>query len=180
MPSLKFVGDIDPSDITQGGVGDCWLLSGISSLAEFDGAIAKLFRKTLGLRTLPHDPPNRYTVTLWDLPTWKEVDVVVDERLARKPDGTGLLGCELSEDSELWPCYIEKAVAAHCGGWDKINGGACTHAWALLTGCKEQYTITKGADGLLYCFGKFHPEEERWEQLGNAPGDGFQVRSQLS
>ena len=56
VPSLKFVGDIDPSDITQGGVGDCWLLSGISSLAEFDGAIARLFRKTEGLDRMPQDP----------------------------------------------------------------------------------------------------------------------------
>ena len=33
--------------------------------------------------------PNTYTITLWDLATWQEVDVVVDERLAKKPDGTG-------------------------------------------------------------------------------------------
>ena len=57
---------------------------------------------------------------------------------------TGLLGCEVSKDGELWACYLEKALAAHCGGWDKINGGQCTHAWALLTGCREQYTIRKG------------------------------------
>jgi hypothetical protein len=63
-----------------------------SSLAEFDGAIARLFRKTKGLERLPHDMPNFYTVTLFDLTTWQEVDIIVDERLARKPDGTGLLG----------------------------------------------------------------------------------------
>ena len=45
------IGDVDPADITQGSVGDCWLLSGLASLAEYDGAIARLFRKTpeLGL-----------------------------------------------------------------------------------------------------------------------------------
>ena len=32
--SLKIVGDIDPSDIIQGYVGDCWLISGISSLSR--------------------------------------------------------------------------------------------------------------------------------------------------
>ena len=79
----------------------------------------------------PHPNPN-------PTPNPNQVDVVVDERLARKPDGTGLLGCEPSRDGELWACYLEKAVAAHCGGWDKIDGGQCTHAWALLTGCKAQ------------------------------------------
>ena len=113
VPSLKILGDADPSDITQGGVGDCWLLSGISSLAEFDGAIKHLFRRTQGIGSLPASTPNTYTITLWDLPTWKEVDVVIDERLARKADGSGLLGCEMSRDGELWVCYLEKAIAVH-------------------------------------------------------------------
>ena len=45
-PNLKLIGDVDPTDVHQGGVGDCWLLSAISALAEFDGAVEKLFEKT--------------------------------------------------------------------------------------------------------------------------------------
>ena len=83
----------------------------VAPRVAWQGAIARLFRKTEGLERLPHDMPNTYTVTLWDLATWQEVDVVVDERLAKKPDGTGLLGCEISKDGELWACYLEKARA---------------------------------------------------------------------
>jgi len=175
VPSLKLIGDVDPSDIQQGGVGDCWLLSGISSLAEFDGAIHKLFKHTaVELGSLPCDSANRYTVTLWDLPTWTQVDVVVDERLARRADGSGLLGCSPSEDGELWPCYVEKAVAIHCGGWDKIDGGSCTRAWAMLTGCREQYQIRRNQNnGKFMCLGWFNPNERRFETVGNSPHDGF-------
>ena len=38
----------------------------------------------------------------------------MDERLATKPlatGSTGLLGCEPSQDGELWACYLEKARA---------------------------------------------------------------------
>lgn len=175
VPSLKIIGDVDPSDIAQGGVGDCWLLSGISSLAEFDGAVKRLFRKTPNLDQMPSAESNSYTVTLWDLPTWSEVDVVVDERLARKADGSGLLGAAPSKDGELWVAYLEKAVAVHCGGFDKINGGQCTHAWALLTGCKAQYTIRRNdATGKYGCFSFFNPNEGRHEALANSPHDGFQ------
>lgn len=90
-PSLKIIGDVDPSDIFQGSVGDCWLLSGISALAEFDGAVKKLFRKNKNLHQKPLDGPNTYIVTLWDLPTWREVDIVIDERLPAMPDGSGRL-----------------------------------------------------------------------------------------
>jgi len=173
VPSLKIIGDIDPSDVSQGVVGDCWLLSAISALAEFDGAVERLFRKTADLNAAPRDGPNTYTVTLWDLPTWSEVDVVIDERLAAKADGSGLLGCSPSADGELWVCYLEKAIAVHCGGWDAIDGGQCPHAWMMLTGCKEQYTIRANASGNYSCFGKYNPNDERYEALTNSPHGGF-------
>ena len=170
-PNLKIIGDVDPSDISQGTVGDCWLLSGISSLAEFDGAVKKIFRKTPNLHQMPLDGPNRYVVTLWDLATWKEVDIVIDERLCTI-DGRRLLASKPSEDGELWVCYLEKALAAHCGGWDKITGGQCTHAWALLTGCKEQYTISKTKTGKYACYAKFNPTTRQWSRHANSPHDG--------
>jgi hypothetical protein len=172
-PNLKIIGDVDPSDISQGSVGDCWLLSGISSLAEFDGAIKHLFRKTKKLDKMPRDRPNMYTITLWDLPTWTEVDIMVDERLCVTADGSGnLLASKPSEDGELWVCYLEKALAAHCGGWDKITGGQCTHAWALMTGCKEQYEITKNKKtGKYICMAKYNPYEKKWLKHGNSPHD---------
>lgn len=112
-PFLKVIGDVDPSDIAQGMVGDCWLLSGISSLAEFDGGIKKLFRKTKNLDQMPMDSPNMYTISLWDLKSWKEVDIEIDERLACAPNGTGLLASKLSEDGEMWVPLLEKALSIH-------------------------------------------------------------------
>ena len=45
--------------------------------------------------------------------------------------------------------------------WDKIDGGQCTHAWALLTGCREQYTIQMDGDKYLLrsiCIHNLDPE----------------------
>jgi len=173
VPSLKIIGDVDPSDIAQGQVGNCWMLSGISCLAEFDGAVSTLFRKTKGLGEMPRDGPNKYIVTLWDLPTWTEVDIEIDERLACGPDGN-LLASRPSEDGELWVPYLEKALAIHCGGWDKIVGGQCTHVWALMTGCREQYTIQrdKKKGNKFGCYGKFNPYKQKWADQANSPHDG--------
>ena len=154
----------DPSDVHQGSVGDCWLLSAISALAEFDGAIHKLFEKTEGIDEMPRDGPNVYTVTLYDLSTWEPVDVTVDERLAAQSPGN-LLGARPSEDNELWPCYLEKAIVAHCGGWDEVDGGWPTHGWSLLLGCKEVYTISRdGARDAYTCGGLLNPNTNEWEK----------------
>merc|ERR1719336_2496382 len=70
VPMIKIMGDVDPNDISQGGVGDCWLLSAISAMAEYDGAIHALFKNSDGIAERPSDDPNTYTVTLYDLTTW--------------------------------------------------------------------------------------------------------------
>jgi len=173
VPHIKLVGSIHPNDIQQGSVGDCWLLSAISAMSEFDGAISALFRKTAGLYELPAQQPTKYVVTLFDLKTWSEVDIEVDERLCMKRDESGLLGCLPSNDAELWACYLEKAMAIHCGGWDELEGGHCTHAWRMLTGCKHQYTFMNYGEG-FECLGTLNPNTGEWEPLDNSPHKGFQ------
>ncbi|CAB9524743.1 Calpain-8 [Seminavis robusta] len=115
-----------PDHVRQGAiVGDCWLLSAIACLADFDWAVQRLFRKTptQPISQKPVDEPNLYTVTLWDLKTWKEVDIVIDERLPVRADGTGyLLGAKPSKDAKFWVPYLEKAIAVHCGGYEKLDG----------------------------------------------------------
>mmetsp|Transcript_95947 Transcript_95947/g.248069 ORF Transcript_95947/g.248069 Transcript_95947/m.248069 type:complete len:520 (+) Transcript_95947:60-1619(+) len=173
VPHLKVIGDIHPNDISQGTVGDCWLLSAISAMSEFEGAIKELFRKTEGIYDMPKDHLNKYVVTLYDLKTWEPVDIEIDERLCTTHDGSRLLGCEPSVDAELWACYLEKAIAIHCGGWDELDGGHCTHAWRILTGCKEQYTFINDGRG-FECLGTKNPNTDKWEPLENSPLKGFQ------
>lgn len=167
VPHIKLIGEIHPNDIVQGSVGDCWLLSAISALSEFEGAIAKIFRKTNQIDRLPRDAPTKYTVTLYDLKSWSPVDIEIDERLCMLPDGSDLLGAHPSYDAELWACYLEKAVAIHCGGWDELDGGQCPHAWRILTGCNDQYVFMDDGDG-FECWGKFNPNTETWEPMENS------------
>lgn len=181
QPNLKIIGQVDPSDIQQGTVGDCWLLSGISTLAEYDGAVRRLFRKTKDFDLMPFsDKPNFYTITLWDLTTWKEVDIVVDERLCSRPNEKHptdrFFGAKPSADGELWVAYLEKALVAHCGGWDAVdNGGQCTHAWSLLTGVKEQYVMQRQKNKKWACYAKFDPATKQWAKQDSNPSKGQQA-----
>jgi len=171
VPGVKLIDDVDPNDVLQGEVGDCWLLSAISSLSEYDGIIKHIFRKTPQIVSMPRPGLNSYTVTLYDLETWQPRDIVVDERLCSNSSGCGgLLGAQPSATGELWVCYLEKAIAAHCGGWDKIDGGTCTHAWRILLGCREQYTIMRNGGGFS-CYGLLNPNTRQWEKMSNSPHD---------
>merc|ERR1719379_2626082 len=80
VPSISVIGDVDPNDVVQGSVGDCWLLSAISALAEFSGAVKELFKKTPDGENMPKDGANYYTITLFNLPEFEPVDIVIDER----------------------------------------------------------------------------------------------------
>ena len=91
-----------------------------------------MFRKTSRLDERPLNEWNVYTVTLHDLESdvgddenFREIDIQVDERLIKKDDA--LYGAKPTAQGELWPCYLEKAVAAMCGrgeqsAWKSVDG----------------------------------------------------------
>ena len=142
-PGIKLIGDVDPNDIDQGGVGDCWLMSSIACLAEFPNTIQEIFG---GQSDLSQE--GSYTVRLFDIPSKKFVQVTVDDRLACIQDTPGrLLSASESPDQEMWCPVLEKALAVHAGGWDHIKGGQAHFGWALLTGCTDSLTIKVDDDG---------------------------------
>ena len=58
---------------------------------------------------------------------------------------------------------LELGIAIHCGGWDAITGGQCTHAWAIMTGCREQYIILRNPQtGKWHCRARYNPHERKW------------------
>mmetsp|Transcript_120659 Transcript_120659/g.225455 ORF Transcript_120659/g.225455 Transcript_120659/m.225455 type:complete len:645 (+) Transcript_120659:2-1936(+) len=179
QPELRLLTAAHPRGVRQGAVGDCWLLSAIAAASEFEGIIEKMFKKTVGLARRPFKEFNKYTITLYDVSTdvnkgdWKPVDIVVDERLCNKASDGSLLGCHPSPSGQLWACYLEKAIAAHCGGWDDIDGGKSTHAWRLMFGTKHVYNFHRTETTRKWsCFGRFCPVTKQWEQLANSPKKG--------
>ena len=147
VPSLCLWNTISPNDLNQGSVANCYMISTFAALAEWPGAIKKLFRKTKGADEMPRsNAANEYTITLYDLesaPVAREVDVVVNERLAVDVDKGKKLGLPISDCAELWPCYLEKALVVHCGGWNGIgSGGKPSHVLEILTGCPNAYDLT--------------------------------------
>ncbi|CAK0801521.1 unnamed protein product, partial [Prorocentrum cordatum] len=158
VPSIGVARAVNPSAVACGAVGDLWLLSGLAALASFSGAVRRLFRGTPDLDDLPRQGSNHYTVSLYDLSTWQPVEIVVDERVCCRGDGS-LLGCPPGSTGDLWACYVEKAVACHCGGWDQIDrAGHCTHAWCLLTGCRDQRVFVSDQGGHFTSWSALHPE----------------------
>jgi len=172
VPGLKVIGNVDPHDIRHGSLGNHWLFAALSSLAEFGpGAIRKLFSSSPDLERQPTNDFNMYTVTLYDLDSWTQTDVDVDERLPWNEAKSSLVGCPPTRTGEIWPCLLEKAVAVHCGGWDFIQGGNVAHAWHLLTGCKEVYTIKRRSTNRYSAFGAYNPTKRVWTKMANSPHD---------
>ena len=99
VADLKLMSDIDPRDLSQGGVGNCWLIAAFSALSEFDGEVAALFDQTEALSA-----EGKYTIKLYDLPTqdWKEY--VIDDRIACRENGRPL-SLSKTADSEIW-CVV--------------------------------------------------------------------------
>jgi len=122
---------VSPRDIQQGYLGDCWMVSSFSALAEYPDRVRALFKQ----KELSVD--GRYDVRLYD-PIAEEWKVItIDDRLPywKKPGKHGnLCFAKPTKENEFWPCLLEKAVAKFVKSYHRIDGGWESVAMEMLTG----------------------------------------------
>lgn len=122
-----FEGEIEPADLCQGAVGNCWLVAAFACASEFPDMIRHMFL------TKEYNPRGLYKVRIFDPQTEEWKIVIVDDRIPcdkgrrtprfMKPNG-----------NELWAILLEKAYAKHCGSYSNISGGFVLWAWKSMTG----------------------------------------------
>eukprot|EP00457_Paulinella_chromatophora_P006334 gb/GEZN01006352.1/.p1 GENE.gb/GEZN01006352.1/~~gb/GEZN01006352.1/.p1 ORF type:complete len:469 (+),score=76.51 gb/GEZN01006352.1/:48-1454(+) len=127
MSPCLFADQIEPKDVAQGELGDCWLLSAIACLTEFDGAIRNLFI------TKQYSARGIYEIRLYNGYHRKFEKVTLDDYLPVKK-GTKKPIFANPNGGELWVLLLEKAFAKVFGSYNGIQGGLIITALEALTG----------------------------------------------
>mmetsp|Transcript_12392 Transcript_12392/g.35098 ORF Transcript_12392/g.35098 Transcript_12392/m.35098 type:complete len:667 (-) Transcript_12392:117-2117(-) len=126
-----FRGEPCADDVEQGELGDCWFLSSLAALAEFQGGrfVRALFRGQDQV-----SPGGVYLLRLCLGGCWR--DILVDDLLPCIGGGKYYrqLGCCVTHRRQLWASLIEKGLAKACGSYRAIDGGDAGEALSMLTG----------------------------------------------
>lgn len=121
---------IEPTDVEQGAIGDCWLITSMQAIAHTNPDLIE--------RNVRDNGDGTYTVTLYD--DGEPVDYVI------RPEFPASNGdpqyADNPNDRELWPLLYEKAMAQHMGGnWEDIDHDSPSTGIEAITG---QDTDTEG------------------------------------
>eukprot|EP00929_Paragymnodinium_shiwhaense_P011050 TRINITY_DN11630_c0_g1_i1.p1 TRINITY_DN11630_c0_g1~~TRINITY_DN11630_c0_g1_i1.p1 ORF type:complete len:519 (+),score=59.43 TRINITY_DN11630_c0_g1_i1:65-1621(+) len=144
---------IHPNQCYQGpDLGNCWLISAISAIAEFPAAIKRLFE------SIHVSMDGKYTIPLYDIRTSSWVDVTIDDRMAcqtrpwwqpvAKPICAQLPPTDEGE-LPVWTLLLEKAIAKLAGSYSELHGGNIAWAWQALTGVEDLVTYHNGGSGWM-------------------------------
>jgi len=115
---------VNPADIQQGALGDCWFLSALSVLAERPLLVLNL------LLTPEYSPQGVYLVRFCKNGVWTVV--MVDDFFPT--DSHGGLAYACGRSKQMWVPLLEKAYAKLHGSYSAIVAGQMYEALADLTG----------------------------------------------
>jgi hypothetical protein len=132
-----FDGRIEPSDIAQGALGDCWLLSAIACLAEKKGMIERIFKEKT------HSVWGQYTLKFYKADKKAFVPVIIDDYIPTK-NGEPIF--TKPNGNEMWVLLLEKAFAKFVGGYGKLEGGMPLWALEVMSGDNVAHWSLKGSD----------------------------------
>eukprot|EP00045_Choanoeca_perplexa_P016316 m.218822 g.218822 ORF g.218822 m.218822 type:complete len:950 (-) comp17225_c1_seq7:2973-5822(-) len=122
---------IEPNDIKQGRLSDCWLLCAISALAEFPSFIERLFTPKDMLQPIQVNEQGVYQVQICKHGEWWTMRL---DDLFPVVVGHGPIFAR-AHGNELWVMLLEKAFAKVAGNYELLGGGLACEALIDLTGC---------------------------------------------
>lgn len=122
-----FEGKIEPADLVQGKIGNCWLVAALACAAEHPASIRNVFL------TPEYNPRGKYRVRLFDNDKRAFVIIKIDDRIPCKKGTKTPLFMEM-QGNELWAVLLEKAFAKLWGSYHTLDGGIMYEAQRALTG----------------------------------------------
>ena len=163
---IQLFGNIEPNDLTQGIVGDCWLLATMACLAEFPNAIESLF---IDQTTDEPSPSGLYRIKLFNLDKREWEIITIDDYIPcalkddysnvpyriRPEDGVRVYDGRvppkkilkplfaIPNGNQMWAALLEKAMAKFVGSYAAIAGGHEPFAMIALTGFPQVYQFKR-------------------------------------
>jgi hypothetical protein len=130
---------VHPSDVDQGGLGDCYLMSSLAALALRQEGI------DLIKSNIRPNEDGTYTVILYERNPWtgelEPVEVRVTPDFPLRADGSAAFagfGDKDGDQEEFWVMLYEKAYAQHHGSYLDIKGGWGYEALETITGTPSE------------------------------------------
>ena len=158
-----FEDDIDPNDIKQGFLPNCWFLSALSSLAERPELVRRL------ILTQEYNEEGIYILRICKNGEW--VNVTVDDYIPCYYNAGPMFAH--SNGNELWVLLLEKAYAKLHGNYIALKSGFSYHAMIDLSGCPTEH-IKFSSDRSDW--EEIEDEaEEIWEKLVEADEQGYLI-----
>lgn len=152
-----FSDEISGSNVVQGKLGDCWILSSISALAEYPYLIDRLF-----ITKQPNDF-GFYIVKLCRMGRWKHM--ILDDFIPCFPLEEPIFSTNTG--NTIWVPLLEKAFAKHYGSFDALTYGDCKHALFDLTNCpSESFLFAKPWIRDMVDSGEFFQMMKQWTEQG--------------
>lgn len=154
----KVFDSIEPNDIKQGMLGDCYFLSSLSALAEIPIRIQRMFD------TADYDYTGCYKLKMYDMGRLSEI--IVDDFFPVDPNSGELAFSGPKVDrgvTELWVILLEKAWAKRFGSYWRVDAGYTNEALTDLTGAPSEVLI------------KPQPTPQTWRKIVEADQRNFVI-----
>lgn len=151
---IKVFDKINPDDIHQGELGNCYFMSGVSALAEFPKRVEDCFiTKTM-------NDEGKYIVRLYDDGVLKHIPL--DDHFPWDGKKFNFSHCEGNKENEIWVHLLEKAWAKLCGSYAKSIAGNEYESLTALTGAPTETIYHEEVT-----------EKQLWSKIKNADESKF-------